>query len=365
MWCFLLEAGSVAAQDSTACYEKDAMDVVFSRKPDLQDTLERITTFFLPYAAYSPTTEFLFGLGGNFSFRLGKKYQTNLSAANASIEVTTEKQIILQLKSNIFLGHNRWFLQGDWRFYLYNIPSFGLGTGRSSPIPCIPQVSEPSDPSSWDDAFRVKYNWLRIHEIITKRVGRDMYFGLGYHLDMHFDIQDLALRMEEGNTVITPHYAYSVQHGFNPDKYTVSGLSLNYVYDTRDNLINPYKGIYVNVNYRDFFTFLGSSQNGSQLWTEFRTYINLEKKMPRHLLAFWLYGAFQVSGEIPYFDLRSTGFDQLNSSGRGYVQGRWRGEHIVYGEVEYRFPISRCSQVLGGALFVNATTASSRDLGTP
>jgi hypothetical protein len=53
----------------------------------------------------------------------------------------------------------------------------------------------------------------------------------------------------------------------------------------------------------------------------------------------------------------------MNSSGRGYLQGRWRGENVVYGEAEYRFPISRCTQVLGGVVFVNATTASSFDQG--
>ena len=93
--------------------------------------------------------------------------------------------------------------------------------------------------------------------------------------------------------------------------------------------------------------------------------MNLEKKFPRHLLAFWYYGAFQISGEIPYFELWATGFDQMNSSGRGYKQGRWRGENLVYGEVEYRFPITRCSQVLGGVLFLNASTASSKDQGIP
>ncbi|MEI8007304.1 MAG: BamA/TamA family outer membrane protein, partial [Bacteroidota bacterium] len=164
---------------------------------------------------------------------------------------------------------------------------------------------------------------------------------------------------------ITPHYAYCQLHGFNPTGYVSSGLSLNFVYDTRDNLINPYKGYYVTVNYRVNQTWLGSTKDGSQLWVEFRTYVGLEKKMPRHLLAFWLYGGFQVSGEIPYFDLWATGFDQMNSSGRGYIQGRWRGENLVYGEMEYRFPISRCSQVLGGVIFTNVSTASSRDQGVP
>ena len=37
---------------------------------------------------------------------------------------------------------------------------------------------------------------------------------------------------------------------------------------------------------------------------------------------------------------------------------------MVYGEVEYRFPIWPCSNIIGGVLFVNAVTTSnaSRDV---
>ena len=48
-----------------------------------------------------------------------------------------------------------------------------------------------------------------------------------------------------------------------------------------------------------------------------------------------------------------------NRSGRGYIQGRIRGENLAYNEAEYRFPISK-SGLLGGVAFVNATTASNK-----
>jgi hypothetical protein len=61
----------------------------------------------------------------------------------------------------------------------------------------------------------------------------------------------------------------------------------------------------------------------------------------------------------------ALGEDQRARSGRGYIGGRFRGEDLVYGEIEYRFPLLPCSEILGGVLFVNATTASnqSRDVG--
>jgi hypothetical protein len=347
------------------CVPKEISEVLFKKQID-PDTTRKFNFFVLPYVAYNPTKGFQLGAGGTLSWYSGKNRITKQSAASATAEFTSKEQKLFQFKSNVYSDCNRWFLQGDWRFYIYSIPTYGLGSGMGDAVPPLEGYTmNPDSIPGWDQSFLVKYQWLKIHEIFSRRVAEDLYVGLGYHLDYHFQIEDLALDLDTADNAITPHYAYSVKHGFNPEEYISSGLSINFVYDTRDNMISPYKGYYVNVNYKLNNTWLGSSKSGSQLWAEFRTYIGLEKKMPRHLIAFWLYGGFQVSGTIPYFDLWATGFDQMNSSGRGYIQGRWRGENLVYGEVEYRFPISRCSQVLGGVLFLNASTASSKDKGVP
>jgi len=85
----------------------------------------------------------------------------------------------------------------------------------------------------------------------------------------------------------------------------------------------------------------------------------LSDKNPRHLMAFWLMGNFSPPGEFPYMILPATAYDQRSRSARGYTQGRFRGNALVYGEAEYRFPLSPCGGVWGGVLFVNATTASN------
>ncbi len=68
----------------------------------------------------------------------------------------------------------------------------------------------------------------------------------------------------------------------------------------------------------------------------------------------------QITGEQPYLTLMALGEDQKGRSGRGYIAGRYRGEDIMYGEIEYRFPISPCSQILGGVVFINATTTTNQ-----
>ena len=95
----------------------------------------------------------------------------------------------------------------------------------------------------------------------------------------------------------------------------------------------------------------------------FCIYKSLSATRPRHLIAGWAYANVSVGGTAPYLSLPGTNYDMKNRSARAYVQGRFRGEDLVYVEVEYRFPISKCTGVLGGVLFVNGTTTSNRDGG--
>jgi len=350
----------------SGCPQKDILDLFFKRRKQVNEHEKKFSALVFPYIGYTPVTRFQFGAGGSFSWHLGDPSVTSLSAGTISATVTTEKQFIAQLKTNLFTSRNLWFLKGDWRFYMFNIATFGLGTGNSFVVPPLPSFPiEEGNYEKLNGRYPMKYNWLKIHEIVTHKIVNNVYAGIGYHLDYHYDINDEALSLDTSALLITPHYAYCKLNDFSTDDYTSAGLSLNLVYDSRDNIINPYRGLYVNINYRYNFLFLGSDKNGSQLWTEFRSYIGLSKGFPRHLLAFWMFGSFVVGGKIPYLDLMATGFDQMNSSGRGYIQGRWRGENFVYGEIEYRFPISQCSKILGGVLFVNATTSSNHATGIP
>ena len=133
---------------------------------------------------------------------------------------------------------------------------------------------------------------------------------------------------------MTPHSVYSYTNQYSRAHYILSGLSANVVYDSRDNQANPYKGIYANINYRYNFKFLGSDQDASELWMEFKTYVGLSKKKPRNLIAFWAFGDFNLTGDLPYMTLPFIGGDQRARSGRGYVSGRFRGKNLVYSEVE-------------------------------
>lgn len=347
--------------DKKDCLPHDIVGLIWNKPLLKENEGKRFNIIPLPFLGYTPATDLQFGLGIPFSFKLSRDASTRLSAGNMQAYFTLKNQLVTQIRTNIYTHKNLWFLQGDLRMYVFQQPTNGLGTKNEAFMPsAMSQYIVRTDDQA-GGKYHMKYDWLKFHEICSRKITSDFYAGIGYHLDYHFNIEDEALRIEDDTIYTTPHYSYSVENGFNESHYISSGISVNLVYDTRDNLINPYKGIFANINYRSNFKWLGSDQDGSQLWAEFRTYSGLSKKFPQHLIAFWAFTNLQVSGKLPYLDLMSNAFDPMSSSGRGYKQGRWRGQDFTYGEMEYRFPISQCSQILGGVVFVNIITASNRD----
>ena len=200
---------------------------------------------------------------------------------------------------------------------------------------------------------------------LSTKIKESLYGGFGYTLDSYSKIIDEKLRLNPGDTLQTSHYYYSQNYGFSTSNYLSSALNINLVFDTRDNMINPYKGVYALASWRGDLKILGSKNNTNYFQLEWRSFHSLSKKNPRHLVAFWLMGNFTPPGEFPYLILPATAYDQRGRSARGYTQGRFRGNNLIYGEAEYRFPISNCGGILGGVLFLNGTTAdnSALDLG--
>jgi outer membrane protein assembly factor BamA len=157
----------------------------------------------------------------------------------------------------------------------------------------------------------------------------------------------------------TFHETYQQKRNLSTDAYTQSGPSLNLSYDSRDNVANPYKGRLASASYRINTEVMGSTADSTQLWLEYRDYFSLSSTRERNILAFWTYGWFVTSGDVPYLFLPATGWDMFGRSARPYTTGRFRGEDLSYTELEWRFPLQKNSDRFGGVLFSNMTSASN------
>ena len=342
---------------------QDSAQTKSSKKPKKE---KKVTFIPLPVIASNPTAGWMFGVAPSISMFMGDPENTHISSGLGTIIYTTKKQLIITAKTNVFLANDSWNLLGDWRYFITSQPTYGLGTGPQSakPVGTGIEYNDNLFGEPIPDEQMMEFNYFRLHQSFLKRINDSRFFvGLGYHLDYHWKLNDRLLNLDTVPPVITSHYSYSILKGFNPEKYTTSGISINAIYDSRDNAINPYSGRYAFVNFRISPEFLGSSKNSTLLWLEYRDYVHLSKTRPRHLIGFWTYGWFQTSGDLPYLDLPALGWDQFGRSGRAYTQGRFRGEDVVYGEIEYRFPLQKKKETFGAVVFVNSTTASNRTAG--
>ena len=80
------------------------------------------------------------------------------------------------------------------------------------------------------------------------------------------------------------------------------------------------------------------------------------RRAPRGVFAVWATTWFTF-GTPPYLELPAIGWDTYQRSGRGYPQGRVRGENQIYLEGEYRVTLSP-DGFWGAAGFVNLLSTS-------
>ena len=219
----------------------------------------------LPVIVVNPTFGVMYGLAASTSMFMGDPAHTRLSTSLGSMTYSTKKQLMFTFKTNVYMPGDKWVLLGDWRYFNTSQPTFGLGTGPQS-VKLAGSGIEYKDgmfSEPIDDAQLMEFKYIRFHETVLKQLRTNFYFGLGYHLDIHSDIKDNLLDLDTTNghtPIITSHYGYSTEYGIDPKKYTLSGISLNAMYDSRDNAAAPYKGRYALITYRYNPTFIGSSQ---------------------------------------------------------------------------------------------------------
>jgi hypothetical protein len=335
----------VKAQQETFSSKKDAVVIDSSKQRDLIDFVAKILKkdtsgnkrlkakkllfSVVPAFGYSLTTGFAIDLTANVAFYTGPDHKENLSAIDGEAIVDTKNQKIFASRSEIWFADNSYKLITDLRFEKYPISTYGLGTTATNAT---------EDP--------LVYNYVRAYATFFKKITGDLYGGVGYNYDYHYNITEAGT----ANGTISDYDKY----GFSPQS-TSSGVILNLLFDNRRNPINPLNGGYASIIYRDNFTFLGSDSKWQELQMDFRRYIRLSPTS-NNVLALWGIAAFNT-GNVPYLDLPYTASDTYNNSGRGYPEQRFRGKNELYAEAEYRFGITN-NGLLGGVVFSNAESFS-------
>ncbi len=339
--------------------------VLLGQEKDAEENLKKekkVDINILPVVATNPTVGVLFGVLPGVNWNMGTEADTRNSTALIGVYYTTRDQLFASVRSNAFTKGDKFNLLTDIRYNINSQPTYGLGSviDRGTFAGGGGEVSDnPYPPVSANEMMA--FNNFRLYQTVQKRHQEtNIFYGLGYHLDIFWGINDKQLDLDADPQRITHHFRYQTEKGLSTERYAQSGISVNVTLDSRDNVVNPYEGQLAAISYRMFPEFLGSTTGASQLWAEYRTYVNLVESRPRNVLAFWAYGWFVTSGTSPYLALPAIGWDMFSRSGRPYTQGRIRGEDLVYAETEWRFPLQKEKDKWGAVLFVNTSAASSR-----
>jgi hypothetical protein len=289
---------------------------------------------FSPSIGSKPSTGFNGGFSGNVAFFTGDPHTTHISSLSGGLKVSQKGQTLSGVRLASFTQDDRWFIMSDNRLSWTSQNTYGLGGGTTSA-----------------DVENLQYNFFRFYESAYHRVEPGLFVGFGLDVSDHSGIRPGSVALSPADE--QPYEAYNQEHGFAVDKQTSSGTSVGLLFDTRDNPINAYRGVLASASYRTFFEgFMGGDSTWQELYVDVRTYKKLSSDA-RNRLAFWFLGDFVTGGTAPYFDLPATAAQ--DRSARGYAEGRYRGDRLMYGELEYRGTLTN-NGLVGFVLFLNTTT---------
>lgn len=318
--------------------EKDMKEVTHNlfqpHRPYLEDTADVKFTkkhySFVPAFGYTLQTGFAAIFSANAAYYTDNKPDSKLSTILTSITYSQYQQTIVPLQINIWTKGNKYNWITDFRFISYPSDIYGLG-GRTDP----------------NQGFTINFDGIKFHQTLMRAISNNIYVGIGYYLDNFWNIHSADSLSKSLTRTLNRQLG---------TRETASGPAFRFVFDSRVNSINSRQGIYASATFRPNYQVLGSNHNNQILQIDARTYFPFPAKS-KNTLAFWTFGWFVTGGLAPYLILPSTGWDDNYNTGRGYIQGRFRGKRMYYEETEYRFNITR-NGLIGGVAFLNLETFS-------
>ncbi|MDE3143755.1 MAG: hypothetical protein KGL19_06355, partial [Bacteroidota bacterium] len=313
--------------------ERDIKDVFRSKSKNKRPLFEKDEVSkekqrhfsFVPAAGYTLQTGFAGILSANLAYYNDNSADAKLSSISTSLTYSQYSQTIIPLLADIWTKGGKYNIISDNRFISYPSSIYGLG-GRTDP----------------NKGVTIDFSSIKLHETILKSVAKNFYIGIGIYYDDFWGIRALDPLTRRKDSLLTAELGKGE---------TSVGLTFRLLYDSRLNQINSEDGWYYNLVYRSNQTFLGSDANWGSLLLDVRKYFHFPAHS-KNVLAFWNLDWVTTNGTPPYLLLPSTGWDDQYNSGRGYIQGRFRGKDMYYLESEYRYRISR-NGLFGGVFFVN------------
>jgi outer membrane protein assembly factor BamA len=310
---FVVSLFVVATENQLAFAQTEDSVAVKKRKfmgfTPLNDTVssDKKGIFFLPLLYYTPDTRWAFGGAGVYYFKVESKDETQQEARMSYVQFladyTQNQQLDLWSVWNVFTRDEKFLLKGELRYR--NFPDKFYGIGNNTPI---------------ESEEKYEYNLISIKNLFMRKIKPGFFAGIDYHFEYEYGFKYTPGGLLENGSIT----GYRGGIG--------SAVGLVSVLDTRDNVINAYKGRLCELSSYFYTGALGSSFRFVVVNGQYQQYWQVKKN---HVIALQA-KARLAFGDVPFLDLSTLGNDDIL---RGYPKNRFRDKHFAATQVEYRFPL--------------------------
>lgn len=272
----------------------------------LDDTLsiEKKGFFVLPLLYYTPDTRWAYGGAGVYYFKVPPKTEdevlTRISYIQFLADYTQNRQLDMWGVWNVFTRNENYLLKGEVRYR--NFPDRFFGIGNNTTL---------------DQEERYEYSLVSIKNLMLKKVRPAMFVGFDYHFEYEFNFGYTTGGVLEQGTIT----GYKGGIG--------SALGAVAIYDSRDNAINSQTGKLAELSTYVYTPAIGSTFSFVAINGIYQQHWLIKKNRSLNLQT-----KLRLSyGDVPFLDLSVAGGDDML---RGYPRYRYRDNHFIGTQIEYR-----------------------------
>ena len=290
--------------------------------------IEQPQLLLYPTVSYAPETTWEIGLSSLYVYYAKRDTINRLSEISGFTFFTLEQQYGLWLDHAIYSDSDRWFLLGKLRFQSFPLYYHGIGTNTPK-----------------EYTARVDANQVFIKERILKKIKKNLFLGL------EIDYQSLSAV----DFVLAKSMNNNFKFPLGNNGSNNLGLGVGLVYDSRHNVLNVRDGFFSELGILNSNSVWSSNYNFTSIYSDTRFYKPMGSK---NVLATQLLSQFNF-GDIPFNQLSQLGGESMM---RGYYYGRYRDNHQLAAQAEFRFlPIPfHFTNRIGAAVFTSAGTVFNK-----
>jgi hypothetical protein len=317
--------------------------LVFSQTiTNTDSTLERAKTvtekdnsgiIALPFASYSPETEWSFGVGGMYYFLTQPAAFPDSRTSNflVVVQYTTKKQMIGEMNYDLYFDNDNYRFYGNLSYAKYPFSFFGIGNNTKKEN---------------EETYTPQY--INSENTFIKKIYTNYDGGLSAGMRMDFR-NDEIINVEPGG-ILSSENIKGKNGGM------VSGLGITLNWDTRDNTFYTTSGEYLDFKTNFYGSYFFSDFDFNRIIFDGRKFFSFGVLDTVHVLAMQFVTNI-TSGDVPFYLLPTFGG---NDAMRGIFQGRFRDKVSVFFQSEYRIPVfwRFAAAVFGGAGQVANSTSN-------